>query len=102
MLDVFTEKRLVERVVIAGGHCKCDICEKIIYEIVGNEHSNHDEYWTLKTGHYDWGNDSCESIESFDLCSKECCIKALEKYLDGCSGGKNTRYFELKHNNSNS
>ena len=102
MIDVKTEKKLVEQEVIVSGHCECDICGKVIYNYLGRNHSRHDEYWTLRTGHYDRGNDSCESARSFDLCSKECCIKALEKYLDEYSGRRNTGYFELRHENSES
>ena len=102
MLDVKTEKKLVEQEVIVSGFCSCDICGKVIYEYFGNNRSRHDEYWTLITGHNDWGNDSCESVESLDLCSKECCIKALENYLDEYSGSRNTGYFELRHENGES
>lgn len=102
MIERITEKRLVEQEVTVRGLCTCDICGKTIYEIVDDKHGKHDEYWSLTTGHNDWYNDSCESIETFDLCSKECCIKALEKYLDEYSGSRNTGYFELSHENSES
>lgn len=100
MITRMTEKRLVEQDVVVCGLCTCDICGKTIYEINDAKRTRHNEYWHLSTGHNDWGNDSCESVESLDLCSKECCIKALEKYLDEYSGSRNTGYFELRHENS--
>lgn len=102
MIERITEKRLVEQEVTVRGLCTCDICDKAIYEINDNKRTRHNEYWHLTTGHYDWGNDSCESVESLDLCSKECCIKALENYLYEYSGSRNTGYFELRHENSES
>ena len=108
MVKRMTEKRLVEQDVVVCERCACDICGKTIYEINDTfpikltTRTRHDEYWHLTTGHYDWGNDSCESVESLDLCSKECCIKALEEYLYKYSGSRNTGYFELRHENSES
>jgi hypothetical protein len=54
------------------------------------------DYWTLTTGHHDWGYDSVDSIEIFDLCSRDCIQKKLDEYLKDCSG---TDYFELSHEN---
>lgn len=102
MITRTTEKKLVLQELTVGGLCTCDICGKTIYEFVDGKCCKHDEYWSLTTGHNDWGNDSCESVESLDLCSKECCVKALEKYLDEYSGSRNTGYFELRHENSES
>lgn len=102
MITRTTEKKLVLQELTVGGLCTCDICGKTIYEFVDGKCRKHDEYWSLTTGHNDWGNDSCDSVESLDLCSKECCIKALEKYLDEYSGSRNTGYFELRHENSES
>ena len=108
MIERITEKRLVEQEVTVGGLCTCDICGKTIYEINDTfpikltKRTRHDEYWHLITGHNDWGNDSCESVETLDLCSKECCIKALDNYLYEYSGTRNTGYFELRHENSES
>ncbi len=53
---------------------KCDVCGK---EFKG-------KYWNLTTQHSDWGNDSCDSISCFDLCSKECVQKKLDEYFEDC------------------
>ena len=64
---------------------KCDICGK---EITG-------KFWRLTTHHHDWGNDSIESYERFDLCSRECINRALDDYIDDCEKS-NTQCFELE------
>ena len=76
------EEITVKKEVLVG--LKCDICGKDI----------HKGYWTLTTGHNDWGNDSCDSTKHFDLCSKECVQKKLEEYFEDCTCGR-THYFEL-------
>lgn len=68
----------------------CDVCGKTI----ADEKHRYAEYWTLTTGHNDWGNDSCESYEDFDLCSKGCVQKKLNEYFDNCKDS-NTQEFEL-------
>lgn len=48
----------------------CDICNARIGKGVF--------YFDITTGHYEWGNDSCESIESFQACCPEC----LKRFID--------------------
>ena len=72
----------VKREILSG--IKCDVCGKDINK----------GFWTLTTGHNDWGNDSCDSMINFDLCSKECVQKKLDEYFKDCCGS-NTHYFEL-------
>lgn len=64
---------------------KCDICKK---EITG-------KFWHLTKHHNDWGNDSIDSYEHFDLCSRECINKALDDYINDCEES-NTQCFELE------
>lgn len=64
---------------------KCDICGK---EITG-------KFWHLTTHHNDWGNDSIDSYEYYDLCSRECIDKALDNYIINCKAS-NTQCFELE------
>ena len=63
---------------------KCDVC--------GQEFTG--DYWRLFTFHNDWGNDSVDSNEFYDLCSEECVRNALEEYLEKCKHS-NTQEFEL-------
>lgn len=75
--------------VCVGETTYCDICNKEINTNKG--------YWELTTGHHDWGNDSCESIEHFDVCSEICLMNKFSEYLN--ESGKddyNTMYFEVE------
>lgn len=58
---------------------KCDICDGIVKH---NSESN--RYFDVMTGHRDWGNDSCESIEHQDICPK-CIAGFVSEYLSDCS-----------------
>ena len=69
----------------------CDICNSII--------DDDNNYWELTTGHHDWGNDSCDSIEHFDICSEACLRKKFDEYIRESMkylGGCNSMYFEVK------
>lgn len=67
----------------------CDVCDREI--------NIHKGYWTLTTGHHDWGNDSCESIEHFDICSDACLRKKFDEYVsDSDLNNHNTMYFEVE------
>ena len=66
----------------------CDVC--------GKEIESRESYWSLTTHHYDWGNDSCESYEYFDICSKDCMRKKFEEYLEDSNNGYNTMCFDVE------
>ena len=67
----------------------CDVCNGII--------DNNAEYWELTTGHYDWGNDSVDSIENFDVCSEDCLRKKFDEYVkESGKNGWNTMYFRVE------
>lgn len=72
----------LEKEVIIG--IKCDICGRDI----------HGRYWTLISGHRDWGNDSCDSVEHFELCSEKCVQSKIKDYFKDCEHS-HTQYFEL-------
>ena len=89
------EKKTITTDVVIGQEIYCDECGRLIFRkknkqivyCIG-------DYWELTTGHHDWGNDSIDSIEYFDLCSKECCTTRFKDYIQCCQG---TKYFELEH-----
>lgn len=86
MARIYEEKEVTETVrkrIKVG--IKCDVCEKDI----------NGKYWKLETHHRDWGNDSCESYESFDLCSRECIDKKMDEYIESCKHS-NTQHFHLE------
>ena len=63
---------------------ECDICKDVI-PVKSLSHSNSEHrYFEVPTGHYDWGNDSCDSVETRDICPK-CISKFIEEYLRDCS-----------------
>ena len=75
--------------VCVGETTYCDICKKEIDTNKG--------YWEVITGHNDWGNDSIDSIESFDVCSENCLIDKFKKYIKESGKNRfNTQYFEAK------
>lgn len=78
-----TERVLVKRELI------CDICKQKILHGVG--------YWEVTTHHNDWGNDSCESYEHFDVCSVECLKSKFDEYCDDSSSDYNTWQIEVEH-----
>lgn len=79
----YRKKRLVEAI-------ECDKCKRIIKPTIYNEESS--KYFTVTTGHRDWGNDSCESIEHFDICP-HCIDKFVSRYLQECPY---TGYIEIE------
>lgn len=66
----------------------CDICGE---EITGS-------YYEIMTGHHDWGNDSCDSIEHKDACSVKCLNDIFSQYCERAGKGRdNTEYIEIDH-----
>lgn len=86
-------QRMVKTDVTVGFERTCDVCGKLILKKNENKTTYcSGKQWKLTTGHNDWGNDSCDSIEYKDICSAECLEKELQKYVQ--RGG--TAYFEVK------
>lgn len=75
--------------VLVGETLYCDICKKEI--------EKGKEYWEATTGHHDWGNDSCDSIEYFDICSDICLMMKFGEYIDRSQKTRyNTEYIEVE------
>jgi len=53
-------------------YIRCDSCNKKIID--------REKYFEVMTGHHDWGNDSCDSIEHLDICD-ECLNKFVGDYF---------------------
>ena len=87
ILSETTEKVIKIKRKVTG--IKCDICEKIIPVNKGDESM----YFDVTTGHHDWGNDSCESIESMDICP-DCIDKFVSEYLQDAA--RTSRYIEIE------
>ena len=77
---------ITENVIVEEWHV-CDVCRKKIET---------NSYWELTTHHNDCGNDSNESYEYFDVCSKECLRKKFEEYIEQSDNDYNTMFFEVE------
>lgn len=92
-------KKVEKTVVVDETICEvlvCDVCGKEFALVCpkGETHKRFD-YFSLTTGHYDWGNDSVDSISHYDLCSEECVKKKLNEYFADCNH-YGTAYFNLE------
>lgn len=83
-----TETKTVTKKIVVDHKLYCDVCKK---EIPDNSW-----YYTLITGHHEWGSDSIESVDNIDLCSESCVQNRLDFYFKELIGkGYNTAYFDL-------
>lgn len=82
-----TKTHMVTEKVLVKETRYCDIC--------GKEIGEYESYWELTTHHSDWGNDSCDSYENFDVCSKECMREKFEEYLESSDNKYNTMCFDV-------
>lgn len=69
---------------------ECDVCKKILSV---NKRGD-DRYFTVTTGHHDWGNDSIESRKTIDICP-ECLNKYVSDYFEEYEGS-HTAYLEIE------
>lgn len=86
--EIYKERSIIKNSLVKKT-CKCDVCDKIIYEelyderekpVVGKEYEDI-VYFVLRTGHNGWGNDSIESYETIDVCSKKCLGEKFLEYI---------------------
>lgn len=57
----------------------CDVCKKrvpIIYD------GKWQKYYEVMTGHNDWGNDSCDSIDTQQCCSYNCALIIATQWFE--------------------
>ena len=97
MIKSITKEITVTEPRVIGKQIYCDECKKLIVDTTNAQPRCRVQYWEVTTGHYDWGNDSCDSVEEHQYCSKECITEAFEQYLEETCGNFNTEYFEV-HN----
>lgn len=97
-----TKYDYIEKQVVKKEPCVeyliCDICNTVIKKsnIVNRvKNKNMVEWYSVSTGHNDWGNDSCESWEYLDVCPK-CLSKVFQEYLKR-SAGKNSEHINIEH-----
>ena len=96
MIKTITQKVMqeVEKTISSVGIC--DICGEEFNYKPWLDNDKIASYYHIKTGHYDWGNDSCESIESRDACCDGCLSKFIQDWLrDKDVARSNTAYIEI-------
>ena len=79
-MEIWKNREVVVRNTKVRTHIKCDTCGKIIADSTKGCRA----YYRVVMQHNDWGNDSVDSIESYDACSKECLKPYFEQYLKEC------------------
>lgn len=67
---------------VTTGH-KCDVCG---IEVKGRASG----WFSFNTYHSEWGNDSCESCQYYDVCSVECYTVKLTESVKAMSSYKRT------------
>ena len=80
------EYRKKEKIVIQETlvEISCDICKKVIQneQEISNIYRKGGHYYSVTIGHKDWGSDSGDSVETFEICSKECLRKHFENFIE--------------------
>ena len=98
MKESIKEKQLKEVDVIIDGKIICDYCRKVILQksmINTLEYGNSYKWFHMITGHRDWGNDSIDSMETFDLCSRECLMNKMNEIMDEYNDSY-TDYYDIE------
>lgn len=100
MEEKYTRKVTKEVDEECGLKVVCDKCGKVIADYddktddLGYIGLKTIPLFTLTTGHYDWGNDSCDSVKYRHLCCETCVASVLSDYFED-SKRSDTAYFEL-------
>lgn len=89
---------VVRETVYKVAGVKCDVCGRIIeppsrenqYKWMDDDY----KYYSVTTGHHDWGNDSHESIKKYDICPN-CVNKFVAGYL-GDKKAYRSAYIEIE------
>lgn len=96
MIKKITQKvmREVEDTISSVGIC--DICGKEFNYKPWLRGEKIASYFHIITGHHDWGNDSCDSVESRDACCDECLSRFTQEWLKNEDVIRsNTAYIEI-------
>ena len=89
------ETKTVETCI--GREVICDICgERLGRNLFDKRRGKAYDYFRVTTGHHDWGNDSIDSIEHRDVCTK-CLYTMFNEYLIHTKGENNSNYIDIEH-----
>lgn len=79
------------------------VSEKMYCDVCGKEIKKGKPFYRVETGHCDWGNDSCDSRQHYDICGPECLGEMFDRYVKRSHDGRtiaNTEYIEIEHDNA--
>lgn len=101
MVTTKVEKKAVCQDVIVSEECRCDRCGRHLWYHTKDGHKKPGvkemaHYYNIVTGHHDWGNDSIDSVETYDVCVG-CAKKMFEEYIEDSYNRTNSLYFECSH-----
>lgn len=83
-------KELREVSVCIEGDFVCDNCGKHL-DITKQSGT----YYSVLSGHHDWGNDSTDSMEESDACCDECLTALVNEWLEQWKGYP-TAYIDIR------
>lgn len=92
------KKEVAVKTVYTVSGVKCDVCGRVI-KAPSEENrclwmDDDPKYYSVTTGHNDWGNDSCDSIDHRDICP-DCINKFVAEYL-GSKDAYHSAYINIK------
>lgn len=101
MVKTETKKEILYQDTVISEECRCDRCGRHLWFHTKDGYSkqglkNTVYYYHIITGHHDWGRDSIDSIETYDVCSG-CAKKMYEEYIEDSFNRENSLYFECSH-----
>lgn len=100
MITTKVEKKAVYQDVIVSEERRCDRCGRHLWHHTKDGHKKPGlgsaEYYNIVTVHHDWGRDSIESVETYDVCIR-CAKKMFEEYIEDSYDKTNSLYFECSH-----
>lgn len=97
MIKKTTKKVVKEVEEVVGEVIICDICNQPLYYVGKALTGKYAGYYTVCTGHYDWGEDSSDSEREYDVCCDECLAKLSQKWInDKEVQSSHTAYFRVE------
>lgn len=89
--EIKWKKELREVNVCEEGDWVCDNCGKHI-----DIKKAKGTYYSILSGHHDWGNDSSDSMEDLDACCDACLVALVKRWLEKWKGNYPTAYIEIE------
>lgn len=71
---------------------ECDDCKKMVYPAEDPRQYDNSRYFVVTTGHHEWGNDSIDSVEQYDICPG-CITGFVDRYF---KNGRQSSYMDIE------